>query len=158
MHLDDAERLLALRTSGLLGKSMPERLSHLTFAAARLVMADVAQINALDEFTAYNISGWPPDAEYHLTRPVEDSGCRTVVMSGQALVVQDTLANPLTCERPWAGRMRGYLGVPVMFDHQAVGSLCVLTREPRAWKTYDITALEGIARLVSISLMDLAHH
>ena len=149
--IEDQERVAALRASGRLDKSAPERLEHLSFAAARLVLADAAQINALDHEMQYTVSGWPPG---RLTpdKRVEDSPCRMVVLTGQPVVITDSITHPITCDL--AVDFRGYVGVPVYAGAQVIGSLCVLTLEPRSWKTYEVTALGGVARLVGMSLVE----
>lgn len=151
-RLDDPARLEALTRSGLLDRSIVERLDHLAFAACRLLLADACQINALDGLLQHTVVGFPPSDWPDM--PVEITGCREVVLGGKPFVVPDTLENEVACVFPWAETFRGYLGCPVMYDSQIVGSICVLSGEPRAWKSYEITALEGVARLAGMSLED----
>lgn len=150
---NDPERLEALARSGLLDKNMHERIDHLTFAACRLLLADVAQINALDGTLQHTISGYPP--RDWPSGPLENFGCREVLLSGKPLVVSDTVEHPVTCDMPWNKLMRGYLSVPVCYrNDRIIGAICVLTSQPRDWKSYEIQALFGVARLVAMSLND----
>jgi GAF domain-containing protein len=150
--IDDAERLQALRASGLLDKDTAARLDHLAFAAARLVLADVAQINAVDHETTYTVVGWPPGV--WPDKPARLTGCWEIIRLGRPLIVNDANTHPITCNLPWVPIMQSYLGVPVFFDTHVVGSVCVLSAEPRTWKSMEICALEGVARLVGMSLED----
>jgi GAF domain-containing protein len=149
-QLTDPIRIEALQRSGLLDRTVAQRLDHLAFAAARLLLADAALINGLDGGSQYTPVGWP-QGEWPV-HPVGVSGCQHVVLTGQPFVVNDALVNPVTCEMPWAERFRAYLGVPVCYDDHIIGSLCVLNAAPRTWKPYEIQALEGVSRLVTMSL------
>lgn len=151
VDLGDPARLEALRRSGLLKRTVAERLDHLVFAASRLLLADAAQLNVLDHHQQYTILGYPPDDWPSF--PVEDSGCRKVVASGKPFAVDDAQQHEVTCNMPWTSKFRGYLGAPIIFDSQVIGSICVLTTEPRYWKVYEISALVGVARLASMSIL-----
>lgn len=151
-RLDDPDRLQALQASGLLEKTITERLDHLAFAASRLLLADACQINALDDIHQRTVVGFPPGDWPVL--PVELTGCVEVVLSGKPFVVDDAVEHPVTCTQPWAETFRGYMGAPVTYGGEIIGSICVLTSEPRNWKAYEVSALEGVARLVGMSLED----
>lgn len=152
-RLTDPERLDALTRSGLLNRDTAARLDHLAFTACRLLMTDACQINALDGHLQRTVTGYPPGEWPDM--PLEDTGCKEVVLTGRPFIVSDSFAHPVACVMPWAEQFRGYLGVPVTFDDLVVGSICVLSFQPRSWKTIDITALEGVSRLVGMSLEGL---
>lgn len=148
--LADPERLEALERSGLLSKTMPERLEHLAFAACRLVLADACEINALTDVVQRTIVGWPPGDRPD--RRLDETGCREPVLTRKPFIVDDAKLHPVTCELPWTDEFRGYLGVPIIVGEQVLGSLCVLSREPRRWVSYEVAALVGISRLIWMSL------
>lgn len=148
--LDDPARLQALQASGLLRKDVPRRFDHLVFTAATLLRADVAELNVVTATMQYTTAGWPPGV--HVARTIADSGCRVVIEGGVTLAVSDAVMHPIMCEKSWAGEHRGYLGTPVMFQNECVGSLCVLTYKVREWSRLDVQALEGLANLASLSL------
>lgn len=149
-RLDDPERLQALADSGLLNKNVQARMEHLAFASCRLLLADVSQLNAMDEHFRYVVAGYPP-GDWPILLSGQ-SGCREVIEQGVALSIEDSRQHPVTCSMPWVERFRGYLGVPVSYHGQILGSLCVLSVEPRAWKDYEVAALSGVARLAGMSL------
>lgn len=150
--MKSAARLEALTRSGLLNKSAAERLVHLAYTSCSLLQADACQINALDDTMQRTVTGYPPNPEGWPTVPVELTGCQEVVLLGVPLVIPNVKDHPMMCKLPWADHWQGYLGVPIVFDRQTIGSVCVLSKEPRAWRTYETTALQGIARLIVASL------
>jgi GAF domain-containing protein len=150
--MKSALRLEALRESGLLRKSASERLHHLAYTACSLLQADACQINALDDTMQRTVTGYPPNPEGWEDIPVELTGCQEVVLLRAPLVIPDVRQHPIMCHLPWAEVWQAYLGVPVQFDMQTIGSLCVLSQTPRGWRSYETTALEGLARLVGASL------
>lgn len=149
--LDNVDRLAALAASGLLEKDVQARLCHLAYTAAALTRADIAQVNVVDGTLQHHVCQWPPPANPD-PRAAETSGCTTVVKTGLTLAITDTCAHPITCDLPWTDQYRGYLGTPILFAGQSVGALCVLSSTPRAWSAHDLLALEGVARLLMLSL------
>ncbi len=149
-RLDDPARLAALEESGLLDKDVVGRLNHLTFSAVQITGADASQINVLGAVIQHTVAQYPePLAE---AMPVESSGCYEVVRRTATIAITDTVEHPQTCDLPWVQLFRGYLGTPVCFDGQPVGAMCVLSVEPRVWRTHDLLALEGLAQLAALSI------
>lgn len=151
MTLADPVRLEALRRSGLLGRPATERLRRLVRTAAEMVQADAAQLNLVDEHLVHHVALWPVPDGPEGPWPSEQSGCQHVV-GGEVFAVQDSVLHPLTCELPWTGTWRGYLGAPVLFQGEPVGALCVLTRQPREWTSVDVLALSSVATYASHAL------
>lgn len=149
--LSAPERLAALERSGLLERSVDQRLSSLAYTATRLLDADACLINALDEHTQWTVSGWPPGS-LPQKMAVEVTGCQEVIASGQPLVIPNTDLHPSFCGLPWTKQFRAYIGVPICYEFQAIGSMCVLGETPREWTPYDLKGLEGLANLVVLSL------
>lgn len=148
--LTDPVRLDALERSGLLRKSTEQRIEHLAFSACRLLLADACQINALGAETQHTVVGWPPGN--YPDKRLEDTGCREPVVTRLPFIVDDAKTHPVTCTLPWVDEFRGYLGVPIFYDEQVLGSICVLSNSPRRWKSYEVSAIVGVARLVGMSL------
>lgn len=151
-RLDDPERLAALRQSGLLRHVVDERLKHLVYSAAILTQADAAQINVLDDTRQHHICEWPESDTPTPPDDVSTAGCREVILQEMSLVVPDVWNHPVMCQMPWTKTWRGYLGTPICYHDQIIGSLCVLTRQPRTWSELDLRALEGVARLIGMAL------
>lgn len=112
-------------------------------------------MNVLDDVRQHHLVRWPPEVfvgQFATPIPLHESGCKFVVDQGHTLAVPDTLDHPVLCSTAWAQFMRSYLGTPVEYGGQPIGSLCVLTAQPREWHRADELALEAVARLVSHAL------
>ncbi len=81
--------------------------------------------------------------------PVETSFCQHVT-DGQPFGVDDAMNDLLVCnmEVVLDGAVRAYLGVPVIFWKQVIGSLCVWDSKPREWTTTDVRALSALSLTV----------
>jgi GAF domain-containing protein len=145
------ERIAALRASGLLDKTVVQRLDSLAYTATALLRADACQINALDDRFQRTVTGYPP-GHWPAAQALEISGCRRVVLLGEPLVIPNVAYDEQVCNQPWTAQFQAYLGVPVRYEGQIVGSMCVLEGEPRDWSTYDVKGLAGLAHLVELSL------
>ncbi len=151
-RIDDPERLAALRQSGMLRHDVAKRLDHLVYSAAMLTQADGAQLNVVDDQCVHHVSEWPPAEPPTPPDHIHNAGCREVVLQEMTLDVPDVWQHPVMCQMPWTTSWRGYLGTPIYYRAKLIGSLCVLTRQPRKWSELDLRALEGVARLVGMSL------
>lgn len=147
-RLKDEQRLEALHRSGLLEKPTPECMTHLCYTATELLKADVAQINVLDDRMQHHLAEWPRVAPRRAPFTVENAGCREVVLNKDVVQIANTLDHPILCQVPWAAFFQGYMGAPIMWDDQVIGSICVLTVQPRNWSKTDELALVTLAHLV----------
>lgn len=145
----DPDRLAALGRSGLLDKSVPDRIQHLVYTAHSLLRADVAQLNVLTASTQHTVAEWPRVPPR--TRPIAETGCQHVLVS-ETVAVQDMVDDPIMCVLPWSNHFRGYIGSVICYGDQPIGALCALTVEPRRWTKTDELTLKSLTRLVSLSL------
>lgn len=151
-RIDDPNRIDALHRSGLLRHDVQERLSSLCYSAVQLCRADASMINVQEGGLQQVAAVWPADAHPHEKLPYRESGCREVLETEETVAVPDTTEHPILCTVPWTNRWRGYLGTPVSYEGQIIGSICVLTRAPRVWQPHDMITLQGLARLVGMVL------
>ncbi len=91
--------------------------------------------------------------------PLTHSLCRYVVADGAPLVAEDVREVPRLADSlavPDLGVV-GYAGWPLTdASGRAVGSLCAIDTEPRAWTEEDLAALEDLARACSAELQHAA--
>jgi GAF domain-containing protein len=76
---------------------------------------------------------------------------RHIAASRRPLVVADARRHPLTARTPAVrdGLVTAYAGVPLIdAAGRAVGALCVMDPEPRAWSDGDLVLLRDVARLL----------
>ncbi len=153
-RLKDPKRLAALQRSGLIGRPLNEQLHRIVCTAASTLRADVAQLNVLDSARQHHLVFWPPAvATIAEPVPLSESGCAQVVELGTTLVVPDALQHPVLCMAKWAPVMRAYLGTPINYEGEPIGSLCVLAAQPRQWDRTEVLTLEAVGRLVSHALV-----
>ena len=145
--LDHPARLAALAHSGLLRHGPDDRLDLLCETACVVLSCTRAQVNMLEGLYQTSIGRWPPtDPRIRL---VTDSACRAVIMSGQPVVVPDMRLHPLMCQIVGAS---SYLGVPIRFEGQVIGTFCVLDSEVREWTAWNIAGLQGLGRLAGLAV------
>lgn len=153
-RLDDPVRLEALRASGLLRRTTDQRLSHLVLVATVTLETVASELNMItaDRQVYIATNPHPNPGEVGLGQ----SACRLVIEASEPVAVPDVLHHPVLCNFDIVkrGLFRAYLGVPIYYDGQPIGSLCTLDDQPRDWSTFDIVALNGLARLAGLSVQD----
>lgn len=125
---------------------------RICYTVCQLLDVDAAQLNVVTDTQQVYIAEWP-----RVSRPpvaLSNSGCREVVLANDMIAIEDTLAHPIMCQMPWTLSWRGYLGVPLHYDGQTIGSLCALTVKKRAWTSIERVSLEALAEL-SETLIEL---
>jgi len=82
--------------------------------------------------------------------PLSHSLCQRLLATGQPLVIGDVRADPLArgSQAVAAFGVAAYLGIPLRFAGQVLGSLCVADQQPRSWTEDDVAVLADVAGLV----------
>lgn len=151
--LADPHRLALLDQSGLLTKSVGDRLEHLCFTATHVIGTDASEINAVTADEQVHVARYPdPELLTWESEPVQDSACQLVVTRDQVLNISDAPHHPLCGGMPWTALYRGYLGAPIHYRGTVLGSLCVLTFAERRWSSADRLAITALADLVTASI------
>ncbi len=82
------------------------------------------------------------------------------MLSDEPFVVEDAAADPRFRDNPLVRgepRIRFYAGVPVRDkDGQALGTLCVIDREPRRLRATELQALLDLAAIASDEVQNTA--
>lgn len=145
----EAERLSALRESGLLEPEKNPTYDRFTRLAKRLFSVPVAMINLVDEHVVVVKSAEGGDST---NLPRNLSFCGHTILSDRPLVVHDALDDPRFADNPLVtddNPIRFYAGYPLHLPGGAtVGSLCIIDHQPRIFSPYDIEALADLAALV----------
>ncbi len=143
----DAERVraaLRLRPAEP-GNPALDRISEL---AARLLGAQSAQVNLLDDVLVVAGGAGAAAPTVGDETPVEESFCSLAVADRAPLVIRDATADDRVRDLHWVtgGQIGAYLGAPLTGpDGHPVGTLCVFDPKPREWTDADAGVLAQLA-------------
>lgn len=99
-------------------------------------------------------AGFTPAMQDVGSIPAETSICAYVIAADGALAIENTRQNVLTSEIEIlkAHGLAAYIGEPVRFKGQAVGSICAFDTRPRNWTRADAASLADIARFAECAI------
>jgi anti-sigma regulatory factor (Ser/Thr protein kinase) len=153
MASNETTRLDALRKYRILDTDPEEAFDDLTLLAAQICGTPIALISLVDEDRQWFKSRVGLAAE-ETTRNI--SFCTHAIQDTQLFVVPDALDdarfrdNPLVVNDP---RIRFYAGAPLLTrDGEALGTLCVIDRLPRALTPDQLEGLAALKRQVEAQL------
>lgn len=145
-------RLAALSALDVLDTPAEPRFDRLTRLAALTFGVPIALISLVDKDRQWFKSRCGLDVE---ETPRSVAFCSHAVRLGDMLVVEDATQdarfrdNPLVTGEP---HVRFYAGQPVFSEGQAVGTLCIIDRQPRAFSDEHRQGLRDLAALVEVEL------
>ena len=152
---NDAERVEALKATGVLEGDKREALDALAKRAADIFNTSVAVITTIDEDREYFVgqSGKLPNAITDDTGTLlpmdrEHAICNYVVASEETLVVSDIERDPRFADNETIEQwnMRFYAGAPLRAANGLIiGALCILDSEPRTLEENEVALLETMA-------------
>ena len=152
---NDAERVDALKATGVLEGDKREALDALAKRAADVFNTSVAVITTIDKDREYFVgqSGKLPNAITDDTGTLlpmdrEHAICNYVVANDETLVVSDIERDPRFADnetiKQWD--VRFYAGAPLRAaDGLIIGALCILDSEPRTLEENEVALLETMA-------------
>lgn len=149
----EAERLEALRLTGLLDSSPEEAFDRVSRLAARLLRSPTALISFVDDTRQFVKSGVGFGGPFADSRqvPVEHSFCKYVVRDAEPLIIPNTHEHPVVSESFGVKELGvgAYAGVPLITsDNHALGVICVFDGVPRDWSEEDVATLRDLAASV----------
>ncbi|MFK4513404.1 putative PurR-regulated permease PerM [Bradyrhizobium japonicum] len=152
---NDAERVDALKATGVLEGDKREALDALAKRAADVFNTSVAVITTIDKDREYFIgqSGKLPaaitdDAGTLLPMDRQHAICNYVVAGNETLVISDIERDPRFADNETIEQwnMRFYAGAPLRTaDGLIIGALCILDSEPRTLEENEVALLETMA-------------
>lgn len=153
----DAERLAAVRRTGLLDTGPEDAFDCLTRRASEVTGAPVAFIALIDEdrdfYKSHSGFGEPLATSRQLRGR---TFCHYAIAQGRPLAIDDTRAHRIYSQVPTVETLgvAAYLGVPLVDpDGHALGSLCVIDFKPREWRMED---REHLADLADLAMREIA--
>lgn len=150
---DEAQRLAALHSLGILDTPPEERFDRLTRLAAALFDVPVALVSLVDHDRQWLKSRHGTSLE-ETSREV--SFCAHAVVAREVMVVPDALLDPRFAGNPLvtgATRTRFYAGCPLFLpDGSCAGTLCIVDTRPRQLDDKGVRLLHDLATLVEREL------
>lgn len=149
----DPERLEALNASGLLDAATSPSFDRHARLAAQVLNTPMAMIALVDTNRQFFVSslGLPEPWASQRESPLSHSFCQFVIARRATLAVSDAREHELLRDSP-AIRDIGviaYAGIPLInADDHALGTLCVIDRQPRHWTTHQVSLLTDLAASV----------
>ncbi|MDG2570813.1 hypothetical protein P7L87_25005, partial [Vibrio parahaemolyticus] len=143
---NEAERLNFLLSCGILDTPQDERFDRLTRIASKVYAADVAFLSFVDDRYQWMKAITGDGIGSSIER--ERSVCQIMITSGEPLVFGDMQKEPSLDGHPVAPFLpfRFYAGVPLLTpEGAAVGSFCILKREPQDAAGFDVSTLIDLA-------------
>jgi PAS domain S-box-containing protein len=152
-----AERLDALRRTGLLDSPLNPAFDRLTRLTCRLVGAPAALVTLMDTGRQFLLSqhGLEPPWSGVREIPAEYVFCRHAVAARAPVVVVDARMDPVSREDPAIAELGvvAYAGAPLLTeDGVALGSLSVIEYEPRRWTTEELASLQDLAAIATTEI------
>ena len=157
---EDAERVRALRDSGVLDASLRGSFDNAARRAADIFDVPLAMITLLDEQWQYTHgdsakAGRPEQGAPERGVARSASLCGHVVAGGAAMVVPDVQRDPRFAGNPALNEhaIRFYAGAPLRdAEGHVLGTLCLLDTRPRTMSARDAKLLESLADEVMVPL------
>lgn len=149
----DADRLAALRRTGLLDTGPEDSFERLGALAKRLTGASAALVSLVDhDRQCFKCClGLPDPWESAGETPLSHSICKHVLGSPEPLIIPDTATDPRLVGNRAIDELgvASYLGIPLMGSGgHVLGSFCVLDRRPREWTADDVAVMTDLASSV----------
>jgi PAS domain S-box-containing protein len=154
---DEAERLVCLRTLAILDTPPDAAFDAITRATAQHLQCPIALVSLVDERRQWSKS------RHGLAvteTPREMAFCAHAILGDDTFVIPDAQAdarfrdNPLVTGEP---HVRFYAGQPLRVEGRALGTLCVIDRQPRDWTPAQAGFLRAMAEAAqSLLTRDMA--
>ncbi len=147
--VEDAERLEALRRTGLLDTPAEEAFDELTRLVCAVLCVPIALVSLVDRDRQFfkSCTGLPEPWASRRETPLSHSFCQHVVETGQRLVIEDARNTPLVQGNLAIEELGvvAYAGVPLrLASGHSLGTLCVIDHVPRVWRASDLQLLEHL--------------
>lgn len=155
MPINEAERLEALRSYGPVEPVPDPDFDDLALLAAEMCDAPIALVTLVDEDHQW-LKGRAGTDLTQTSREV--SFCGHAILGTELFVVPDVAEDPRFADNPLViadPNIRSYTGAPLInADGFALGTVCVIDREPRILSRAEAKALTALSRRI-VALFEL---
>ncbi len=146
---NEAKRLAAVRRVRLMGTPAEERFDQITRLAKQLFDVPMAVLDIVGEELAWLKSVQGFDGIEGLRK---DSYCHHTVLQDGICIVHDARTDERVCDSAFASTWVFYAGVPLHFDGERVGVLCIGDMKPRDFSSENLKTLTDLAQLAEREL------
>lgn len=150
---DEAERVAALRSYGVLDTLPEDVYDDLAFIASVICDVPIALVSLVDESRQFLKARVGLDVT---ETPRNVAFCAHAIAEEGPMVVGDAQLDPRFVDNPFvtgAPEIRFYAGFPLRTtEGHALGTLCVIDRKPRALSDVQMKALAALSRQVMVQL------
>ncbi len=151
--VDEAERIVELRSMQILDTPAEERFDRITRIATRLFQVPIALISLVDSNRQWFKSCQGiTDKE----TPRDISFCGHAILEDRILCVPDSLKDPRFADNPLVTGepgIRFYAGSPLLGPGgRKIGTMCIADRKPRTLSQSDLTQLSDLGAWASLEL------
>ncbi len=150
---NEAQRLAAVRRVNLFGTPAEERFDKITRLARKLFDVPMACLDIAGEDALWLKSVQGFDAIEGLRK---DSYCHYTVLDDSICLVHDARSDPRVSDSVLANLWVFYAGVPLHFDGERIGVLCIGDDRPREFAVEQLAALNDLAILAERELNEVA--
>ncbi|MBL8988283.1 MAG: GAF domain-containing protein, partial [Gemmatimonadetes bacterium] len=145
---NEAARLAALASFGILDTEAEASFDDLVNLAAQLAGAPMAAVSLIDRDRQW----FKARVGLDLCETSRDASfCGHTIVGSEALIVPDAAADPRFRDNPLVvgpPSLRSYAGVPLLtVDGHALGAICVMDTVARGFSREQVQGLERLARL-----------
>ena len=156
--LDDPARIAAALDETTTELAADAQLDALVSGVAAVAQAPIALVSVVRDRTQFFRAYFGVSGELAMSRATSrcDSFCQFVVRDEMPFVVKDAHTDtriPKALVEPYG--IRSYLGVPLRYSGQVIGSVCAIDIVPRDFTAIQIEAVHGLASYISKRLEDM---
>ena len=144
------QRVRAVQRLGLLGTPAEERFDRITRMAKRMFGVPMAVIDIVGEDVAWLKSAQGMDAFVGARR---DSYCHYTVLDDEVTIVRDARTDPRVHDSGFAETWVFYAGVPLKFEGEHVGVLCIGDGKPGDLDDEGVVLLRDLAAMAEQELI-----
>jgi len=142
-------RLAAVQRTRLLGTPAEERFDRITRLARRMFDVPMVCLDIVGEKLAWLKSVQGFDGVEGMRK---DSYCHYTVLNDQVCMVRDARKDPRVFDSLFADTWVFYAGVPLHFDGERVGVLCIGDKRPRNFTSDQMAALRDLGAMAEHEL------
>jgi PAS domain S-box-containing protein len=152
----DLTRLAALDETELLDSGPDEKFDRFTRLVTGLLGVPMALISLVAGDRQYfkSTQGVPESVRQNPSTSLTHSLCQHTVTTQLPLIIEDTREHPLVRDNGAVTELgiSAYMGIPLLSEGQALGTLCALDMAPRQWTEEQVLLLGDLAAMLATKL------